>query len=160
MELLIFLIDGLLLGFVYGVSSIGLTLIGGVMNVINLAHGPIISLGGFGVYLLFTPLGVNPYLALILTAALGLLLGVFIYWIAIRRVIDAPHLSTLLATFSINMIILGLGTAIFSPPPGNLSYSLGSFSAGAINIPLARLVAAAAAMIVAASLYFFLYRTN
>jgi branched-chain amino acid transport system permease protein len=160
MELLIFLIDGLLLGFVYGVAAMGLTLIWGVMNVINLAHGPIISLGGFGVYLLFTSLGVNPYLALVLTAVLGLLLGIGIYWIAIQRVLDAPHLSTLLATFSINMIVIGLGTAIFSTTPRNVAYDLGSLTIGTITIPRARLIAAFVSLVVAGALYLFLYRTT
>jgi branched-subunit amino acid ABC-type transport system permease component len=160
MENLTFLIDGLLLGFVYGVAAMGLTLIWGVMNVINLAHGPIISLGGFGVYLLFTGLGLNPYLALILVGAAGLLIGVLIYWIAIYRVIDAPHLSTLLATFSVNMIIIGLGTAVFSTTPRNVDFSLGTLTLGPITIPGARLVAALAAMLVAGALYLFLYRTT
>src|SRR6266508_5580232 len=101
------LVDGLLIGVVYGIAAMGLNLIWGVMRVINLAHGALISLGMFGVYLFFSSLGLNPYLALILVAILGLLAGILIYQIAIRRVIDAPYLSTLLATFSINMIIIG-----------------------------------------------------
>ena len=160
MELPKFLIDGLLLGFVYGVAAMGLTLIWGVMNVINLAHGPIISLGGFGVYLLFTSLGVNPYLALAMTAVFGLLLGIGIYWVAIHRVIDAPHLSTLLATFSVNMIIIGLGTAIFSTTPRNVAYDLGSLTVGTITMPRARLIAALVSLVVAGALYLFLYRTT
>ncbi|MEJ2752413.1 MAG: branched-chain amino acid ABC transporter permease, partial [Chloroflexota bacterium] len=73
MDLLIpSLIDGLLLGFVYGIAAMGLTLIWGVMNVINLAHGAIMALGMFGVYLIFTFLGIHPYLALVLVAGLGL----------------------------------------------------------------------------------------
>jgi branched-chain amino acid transport system permease protein len=84
-----FVIDGLLIGFVYGIAAMGLTLIWGVMNVINLAHGPIIALGSFGVYLIFTNLGMNPYLALVFVAIAGLLLGMLIYVIAIHRVIDA-----------------------------------------------------------------------
>jgi branched-subunit amino acid ABC-type transport system permease component len=160
MELPKFLIDGLLLGFVYGVAAMGLTLIWGVMNVINLAHGPIISLGGFGVYLLFTSLGVNPYLALAITAVFGLLLGIGIYWVAIHRVIDAPHLSTLLATFSVNMIIIGLGTAIFSTTPRNVAYDLGSLTVGTITMPRARLIAALVSLVVAGALYLFLYRTT
>jgi len=56
------LADGLLLGFVYGIAAMGLSLIWGVMNVINLSHGPMIALGMFGVYLAFTGLGLNPYL--------------------------------------------------------------------------------------------------
>jgi branched-subunit amino acid ABC-type transport system permease component len=160
MEFLTFLIDGLLLGFVYGIAAMGLTLIWGVMNVINLAHGPIISLGGFGVYLLFTSFGLNPYLALVLTALAGLMLGMGIYWVAIHRVIDAPHLSTLLATFSVNMIIIGLGTAVFSTTPRNVAFNLGSLTFGTITIPLSRLISAFASMLIAALLYLFLYRTT
>src|SRR5512144_2456159 len=88
-------IDGLLIGVVYGIAAMGLNLIWGVMRVINLAHGAVIALGMFGVYLLFNGLGLNPYLALLLVAVIGLLTGVLIYFIAIQRVINAPYLSTL-----------------------------------------------------------------
>lgn len=160
MEFLAFLVDGILLGLVYGVAALGLTLIWGVMNVINLAHGPLISLGGFGVYLLLTTLGLNPYLALVVTALAGLLLGIVIYWMAIRRVINAPHLSTLLATFAVNMIIIGLGTAAFSTNPRTISMSLGSLQAGPITVQVTRLIAAVASVVVAGLLYLFLYRTR
>jgi branched-subunit amino acid ABC-type transport system permease component len=138
----------------------GLTLIWGVMNVINLAHGPLIALGMFGVYLLFDRFGMNPYLSIPLVAAVGLLLGMLIYATAIHRVIDAPHLSSLLATFAISMIILGLGTAIFSTSPRNVDFSLGVFSAGQITVPRTRLVAALAAVAVTGALYAFLYWTR
>jgi branched-subunit amino acid ABC-type transport system permease component len=106
--------DGILLGFVYGLAAMGLTLIWGVMNVINLSHGPIIALGMFGTFFLFNKLGLNPYTGLIPIAVFGLLLGILIYTVAVHRVINAPHLSSLLATFSVNMIIIGLGTAAFT----------------------------------------------
>jgi branched-subunit amino acid ABC-type transport system permease component len=155
-----FLIDGLLLGFVYGLAAMGLTLIWGVMDVINLAHGPVIALGSFGIYLLFTHMGMNPYLALILVAIAGLLLGILIYWIAIHRVIDAPHLSTLLATFSINMIIIGLGTAQFRTDFRNVDFSLGSITIGPVTILWTRLVAALVSILVTALLYLFLRHTT
>lgn len=160
MDIVQFLVDGLLIGFVYGIAAMGLTLIWGVMNVINLAHGPIIALGSFGVYLLFTNLGLNPYLALIIVALLGLLLGILIYAIAIHRVLDGPHLTTLLATFSVNMIIIGIGTAVFTTTPRTVNLSLGSFTAGPVNVLVTRLVAALAAVLVTAGLYLFLYRTT
>src|SRR5512134_3204406 len=84
--------DGILLGFVYGLAAMGLTLIWGVMNVINLSHGPIIALGMFGTFYLFTRTGLNPYAGLIPIAVFGLLLGILIYVIAVHRVINAPHL--------------------------------------------------------------------
>jgi branched-subunit amino acid ABC-type transport system permease component len=160
MDILRFLVDGLLIGFVYGIAAMGLTLIWGVMNVINLAHGPIIALGMFGVYLLFTNLGMHPYLTLFLVAGGGLLLGMLIYVIAIHRVINAPHLSTLLATFAVNMIIIGLGTAAFSTTPRNVNFSLGSIQLGPVTILGTRVVAALVAVAVTAGLYLFLYRTR
>jgi len=154
------LIDGLLLGFVYGIAAMGLTLIWGVMNVINLAHGPIIALGMFSLYFIFNLFGLNPYVALVLVAVLGLLLGILIYFVAVHRVIDAPHLSTLLATFSINMIIIGLGTAAFSASPRNVDFSLGSLSLGPVTLLGTRVVAAVLAVAVTSGLYLFLYRTR
>jgi branched-subunit amino acid ABC-type transport system permease component len=154
------LADGLLLGFVYGVAAMGLTLIFGVMDVINLSHGPIIALGMFGVYLMFTNFGLNPYLGLLLMAALGLLFGMIVYMIAVHRVIDAPHLSSLLATFSVNMIIIGLGTAAFGTAPRNVEFSLGSFTLGPATLLGTRVVAALVAILVTGGLYGFLYRTR
>ena len=159
MEFLPFLADGLLLGFVYGVAAIGMSLIWGVMKVINLSHNVIIAFGMFGVYLLFN-LGINPYLAIILVAIMGLLLGILIYTVAVRRVIDAPELSTLLATFSVSMIMTGLGTAMWSTSPRNVEFSLGSISLGPITLPGTRVVAALAAILAAAGLFLFLYRTR
>ena len=154
------LADGLLLGFVYGIAAMGLSLIWGVMNVINLSHGPMIALGMFGVYLAFTGLGLNPYLALPLIALAGLLLGILIYAVAVHRVLNAPHLSTLLATFSVNMIMIGIGTAVFTASPRNVDFSLGSLSLGSVTLPWTRIMAALASILVASLLYLFLYRTR
>jgi branched-subunit amino acid ABC-type transport system permease component len=153
------LVDGLLIGVVYGIAAMGLNLIWGVMRVINLAHGAIIALGMFGVYLFFSALGLNPYVALILVAVLGLLLGILIYYITIARVINAPYLSTLLATFSINMIIIGLGTAAFTTTPRDIGFSVGSIHLGPVTLPGTRLIAAAVTLALTGALYFFLYRT-
>lgn len=160
MNILAFLVDGLSIGFVYGVAAMGLTLIFGVMNVINLAHGPIIALGMFGIYLLFTGIGLTPYLALVLVAVAGLVLGMIIYVVAIHRIINAPHLSSLLATFSVNMIIIGLGTAAFSTTPRTVDYSLGSVTFGNITLLGTRMVSILATLLVTGALYFFLYRTT
>ncbi len=154
------LVDGLFLGFVYGLAAMGLSLIWGVMNVINLAHGPLIALGMFGIYLSFTILGINPYLALILVAIAGLLLGIVIYYVAVHRVINAPHLSTLLATFSVNMILIGIGTAIFTVSPYNVDFSLGSVDLGPVRVLGTRVAAAIVASLVTGLLFLFLFRTR
>jgi len=152
--------DGLLLGFVYGIAAMGLSLIWGVMDVINLSHGPIIALGMFGVYFAFQGPGVNPYLTLPLVAVGGLLVGVLIYAVAVHRVINAPHLSTLLATFAVNMIIIGIGTAAFTTSPRNVDFTLGSISLGPITLSWTRVAAALATALVTGLLYLFLYRTR
>ncbi len=154
------LVDGLLLGFVYGIAAMGLSLIWGVMHLINLSHGALITLGMFGVYLIFSTFGLNPYLTLLLIAAAGLVTGIVIYFIAVHRVINAPYLSSLLATFAVNMIIIGLGTAIFTGNSYNVDYSIGSFSIGSMTIQWARIAAAAIAIAVSGLLYLFLYATR
>lgn len=160
MDILVFLMDGLLIGFVYGIAAMGLTLIWGVMNVINLSHGSIIAMGMFGIYLLFTVLGLNAYLGVVVVAVLGLVTGMVIYAVAIHRVINAPHLSTLLATFAVNMIIIGLATTAFSTSPRNVVVDMGSIDFGPIHILGTRAVAALASVAVTGGLYYFLYRTT
>jgi len=154
------IVDGLLLGFVYGVVALGLSLIWGVMHVINLAHGAIIALGMFATYFLFSAFGVNPYLGVLVVSALGFGLGYVMYHTAVRRVITGPYLSSLLATFAVNMIIIGVGTAILTTSPRTINYSLGSFTAGPLTVQGTRLMAAAAAMLIAGLLQLFLYRTQ
>ena len=158
--LLASLADGVLIGIVYGLAAMGLTLIFGVMNVVNLAHGPIIALGMFGVYLLFMTFGINPLLGVLIVAPLALLGGAVIYLVAVHRVINAPHLSSLMSTYSVNMIIIGLGTVAFTTTFRNVDYSLGTFSLGPINVTGNRVVAAGIALLATALLYLFLYRTR
>jgi branched-subunit amino acid ABC-type transport system permease component len=153
-------VDGLLIGFVYGVAAMGLTLIFGVMDVINLAHGPLIAIGMFGVYELFTHLGMNPYLAIVVVALAGLIVGIIVYFTAVHRVIDAPPLSSLLSTFSVNMMVIGVGTAILSTSAYNVDFSLPRITMGNITVTGNRVAAALVALLVTALLYGFLYRTR
>jgi branched-subunit amino acid ABC-type transport system permease component len=154
------IIDGVLLGILYGLAAMGLSLIWGVMDVINLAHGAIIALGMFGVYFLFTGLGLNPYLAVMLVALVGLVFGTIMYFVSLHRIVNAPPLSTLLSTFGVSMVILGLGTAAFSTSPFNVDFSLGSISAGPVTVLWARIAATLSAIVITALLYLFLYRTR
>lgn len=158
--LLASLSDGLLIGFIYGIAAMGLSLIFGVMDIINLAHGPIIALGMFSLYLLYSVLGLHPYFGLVIVAVVGLLLGMIMYAIVVRRVIDAPHLSSLLATFAVNMVIIGLGTAVFSTAPYNVDFSLGRFSVGPVTLIATRVIGALVAILVTIGLYIFLYKSR
>jgi len=159
-QILASLVDGILLGFVYGLAAMGLSLIWGVMRVINLSHGAIMALGMFGTYLLFTHLGLNPYLAILLMAPASLLFGFLVYGVAVHRIINAPYLSSLLATFAVNMMVIGIGTAVFTTSLYNVDFSLGTVRAGVLALPGTRLTASLAALLITAALYLFLYRTR
>jgi len=152
--------DGVLVGAVYGLAAIGLSLIWGVMDVINLTHGALIVSGMFGVYLLVAGLGISPYLALVPVAAAGFLIGLAIYWASVHRMIGRPHLMSLLATFAVNMVLIGLGTAIFSTSPFNVNVALPGITWGGYTFTGTKIVAALAAVVIAGLLYAFLYRTR
>ena len=122
--LLASMFDGLLVGCVYGLAAMGLSLVWGVMNVINLAHGIMIAFGMFGLYFLFTGYAINPYVLLLPVIVAGFISGVLIYWVAVHRVIGRPILTSLLSTFAVNMILIGLGTTLWSTSPYNVDFSL------------------------------------
>ncbi|MGB8991366.1 MAG: branched-chain amino acid ABC transporter permease [Desulfobaccales bacterium] len=154
------IVDGLLIGFVYGIAAMGLSLIWGVMRVINLAHGATMALGMFCTYLLFSHLALNPYLGLVAVIVLSLLFGLLIYGVALQRVIQAGYLSTLLGTFAVNMIIIGIGTAVFTTSPRNIDFSAGNFTIGPIILQGTRLLAALATVVLTTALYLFLHFTR
>jgi len=154
------MIDGLLIGSVYGLAAMGLSLIWGVMDVINLTHGAVIALGMFGMYILFTALHLNAYLLLLPIIAMGLVFGTLVYWTSVHWVIGRPQLSSLLSTFAVNMIIIGAGTAIWSTSPYNVNFSVPGFTVGLYTFTGNHMAAAAAAVIIALALELFLYRTR
>ncbi len=154
------MIDGLLIGSVYGLAAMGLSLIWGVMDVINLTHGSVIALGMFGMYILFAAFPVNAYFLLLPILVAGLLLGLIIYWISVHWVIGRSQLSSLLSTFAVNMMIIGIGTAIWSTSPYNVNFSLRGFTVGAYTFTGNHIAAAAAAVVIALALELFLYRTR
>lgn len=154
------MIDGLLIGSVYGLAAMGLSLIWGVMDVINLTHGAIIALGMFGMYLLFGATAGNPYLLLVPLIAAGLLLGVFVYWLSADWVVGRPQLMSLLSTFAVNMMVIGIGTAIWSTSPYNVNFSMPGITVGAYTFTGNTIAAAVSAVVIALLLELFLYRTR
>jgi branched-subunit amino acid ABC-type transport system permease component len=154
------LLDGLLIGFIYGIAAMGLTLIWGVVKIINLAHGAIIALAMFGIYYLVLWTGINPYVALPIVAIGGLAAGYVIYVLAVRRVVNATELASLLATFAVNMMIIGTATTVFTTSPYAVPFNLGGVDAGFVTIPGTRLVACALAILVTVGLYLLLYRSG
>jgi len=155
------MIDGVLIGSVYGLAAMGLSLIWGVMDVINLTHGSMIALGMFGMYLLFTAItGSSAYFLLIPVIAAGLVLGIIVYWLSVSWVIGRPILTSLLSTFAVNMMVIGIGTAIWSTSPYNVNFSLPGITVGAYTFTGNHIAAAVSAVVIALLLELFLYRTR
>jgi len=154
------MIDGLLVGAVYGLAAMGLSLIWGVMDVINLTHGSMIALGMFGMYLLFAAVAINAYVLLLPTIVAGLLLGIVVYWMAVHWVVGRSILMSLLSTFAVNMMVIGIGTAIWSTSPYNVNFSLPGITIGAYTFTGNHIAAASAAVVIALALQWFLYHTR
>jgi branched-subunit amino acid ABC-type transport system permease component len=153
-------IDGLLVGLVYGLAAMGLTLIWGVMDVINLTHGAMIVAGMFALLLLVQVFGVSAYAALLPVMIGGFAVGVALYWIAIHRMVGRPPLMSLLSTFSVNLVLVGLGTAALGTGLFNVEVSVPGVSLGPYTFPGAHIVAAIMAAVIAYALYLFLRRTK
>src|SRR5258707_12427132 len=79
--------------------ALGLGLIFGVMRVLNVAHGPLMMLGAYTTFWLFQRFGLNPYLSILGSMPVLFLIGVALQRFLVRRVVDAPELSSLLLTF-------------------------------------------------------------
>src|ERR1700740_1914638 len=158
--LLASIIDGVLVGAVYGLAAMGITLIWGVMNVINLTHGAMIVAGMFALYLLVGVAGGPPHAALPPVVVAGFLVGVALYWIAVHRMIGQPPLMSLLSTFSVNLVLIGLGTALWGTVLFNVPVSLPGFSLGRYTFPGTHIMAAVLTAAIAGALYLFLYRTR
>jgi len=154
------ILDGVLVGAVYGLAAMGLTLIWGVMNVINLTHGAMIVAGMFGLVYLAGAAGVPVYAAIPPIALAGFLFGVCLYWIAVHRVIGRPPLMSLLATFAANLALIGLGTAAWGTVLFNVPVSLPGISFQGYTFTGTHMMAAALTAVIASLLYLFLYRTR
>src|SRR5262249_3726125 len=107
-------------GWGWGRAHVCLVLIGGVMDVINLTHGAMIVAGMFAVFLLVQALAITPYVALPPVLIGGFIVGILLYWIAVHRMIGRPPLMSLLSTFAVNLVLIGVGTAIWGTALFNL----------------------------------------
>ncbi len=154
------IIDGVLVGLVYGLAAMGLTLIWGVMDVINLTHGAMIVAGMMLLYLLASALGLSPYLILAPSLIGGFFAGIALYWIAIHRMTGRPPLMSLLSTFAVNLVLVGVGTAVWGTALFNVEVSVPGFSLGRYTFPGPHILAAVLAAVIAVGLYFFLHHTR
>ena len=154
------IIDGVLVGLVYGLAAMGLTLIWGVMDVINLTHGTMIVAGMMALYLISAALGVSPYFTLPPILIGSFFVGVALYWIAVHRMMGRPPLMSLLSTFSVNLVLVGLGTAVWGTALFNVEVSLPGLTIDRYTFPGPHILAAVLAAVIAALLYLFLHYTR
>ncbi len=153
---------GLLAGGVYVAVGVGFGLVWGVLNIVNLAHGALVIVGGYITWQLFTAYHLDPFLTLPIDAVILFALGYVIQRGVINRVIRAPLLFTFLLTFGINLIVINVLLLIFKSDFRSVtpSYSGSGIEIGPLVIPYTRLAALAVALLLAAGLAFLLNRTR
>ncbi len=155
-------VDGLLVGAVYGLMAVGLTLIFGVLDIINIAQGILVIVGGYLSYVLSVHLHINLFLGLLVTVPAMFCLGVIIYWVFIRPLRGPERTSmSLLASYAVALIIEGVLYWIFSPGYVQLSTPLMTSSVRLYGfyLPYMYLFAAVLAVLLVLLLYAVLYRT-
>jgi branched-subunit amino acid ABC-type transport system permease component len=153
------LVLGVMYGLLYGVLALGLSLVWGVMKVVNFAHGDFVIVGAYASYWAFVLGGLNPVESLFVTLPLGLGMGAVVYLGLIRRVEHSTELMSLLLTFGLSTLIIGLLLYIYSPTSRAVPFFLPAFESSEIVLPGNVAVAAAYALIVAAFMELFLRRT-
>jgi branched-chain amino acid transport system permease protein len=153
-------ISGLLAGSLYALVALGLGLIFGVMRVLNVAHGPLMMLGAYTTFWLFHWWGVNPYLSLLITMPLLFLIGVVLQRFLVRRVVDAPELSSLLLTFGVSIALVNLAQLAFTSDLRSVEFLTGSFIVGPYALSKPRLAAFAFAVAITVGAFVFLRATR
>ncbi|MEK7770560.1 MAG: branched-chain amino acid ABC transporter permease [candidate division NC10 bacterium] len=154
------IISGLLAGSLYAMVALGLGLIFGVMRVLNIAHGPLLMLGAYVTFWLFSTVGLNPYLSLLVSMPLLYLLGMLLQRFLVRRVVDAPELSSLLLTFGVSIALVNVAQLAFTSDLRAVEYLTGSFVLGPFAFSKSRVVACAIAIAITVSAFLFLQKTR
>jgi branched-chain amino acid transport system permease protein len=148
------LLNGIILGSVYGLMTMGLSLIFGVLRIVNVGHGAFMMVGAYIAYWMFHLLGIPPILSLFIALAVGLALGYLSFQIVIRRLTAAPELTTLLATFAIGILLEEGARALWGPDFRGFSWNVGRLMLPPVAIiPLGKIYALISSIIVAVLLY-------
>jgi branched-chain amino acid transport system permease protein len=156
------LISGLFLGGIYALIAMGLTLMYGVMGIVNFAHGEFLTLGWYICFWAFTLDGIDPYIALPLAAVLMFVVGLAIQAVVIQPVLKAPFLNQILLTLGLSTAIVGAAQFFWGAQPRTIlvSYARAGMMIGGVVVSYPRLVAFIVSVVVAVLLYLFLNRTK
>jgi len=156
------LVNGVLLGGLYAVMALGLALIWGVLNIVNLAHGAFIMLGGYLSWHLYNYLGIDPFLGLPITAVVMFGLGYVLQRGMLNLIVRAPMFNTLLITFGLEVVLTYLAQLAFSADfrTINPSYAGSSIALGPVVVPVARLMAFGVAVALTVGMWLFLLHSR
>ena len=155
-------INGLLIGGIYTLVASGLTLIYGVLHIINFAHGSLLMLAMFGVYYLLMKLGIDPYLSLLIMVPAMYLLGYLLYKFLIGRLSQGKDENILLITLGLSILIENLALMFFKGDTRTISvsYSDTMVELGPTLVSLPKIISFGAAMALCAALGLFIQRTD
>jgi len=154
------MVQGLVLGSVYGMATMGLSLIFGVLKVVNVGHGAFVMVGAFVALFFFNALGLNPVFAVPAAFAIGIVLGLAFYYAAIRKLLHAPELATLLATFSVGVLLEETVKMIFGSEFRGYNWDLGNVDLVFTALPISKIFAAFGSVLIALLLYLWFKRTR
>jgi branched-chain amino acid transport system permease protein len=155
-------INGLLIGGIYTLVASGLTLIYGVLHIINFAHGSMLMLAMFGVYYLLMKLGIDPYMSLIIMVPAMYLLGYLLYKLLIGRLAQGKDENILLITLGLSILIENLALMFFKGDTRTISvsYSDTMVELGPTLVSLPKIISFGAAMALCVALGLFIQRTD
>ncbi|TLU83142.1 MAG: branched-chain amino acid ABC transporter permease [Chlorobium sp.] len=157
------LISGILIGGVYALAAMGMSLVFGVMNISNFAHGELMMLGMYMAYYLFTLLNIDPFLSLLIIMPLTFVFGYVIEKTMIDRVMDHPSENQILLTVGFGLIMSNSALLAFTSDPKILTTSYSSSSIalpGGISVSIPMLLSFLVTCILTAALYLFLAKSR
>lgn len=142
--------------------AVGLTLIFGVMRVVNFAHGDMMVWGMYLAFVLATGAGLDPYLSFPLCAGALFLLGVAVQRGLVDRIVEAPHEMQILLMLGVALVLENLALAVFGPEPARIRSALArlTWEVGPLYVDVARLVTFVVAIALTLALWLFLFRTE
>jgi branched-chain amino acid transport system permease protein len=155
-------INGLLIGGIYALVSIGVTLIFGVVKIVNFAQGEFVMIGMYISFFLSTQLGIDPIVSLVVSMPVLFVVGVLVQHFLIRRVLGLNDLPQIFLTFALSLLILNLSLMLFTANYRTVHtwYSDEALHIGGLYIPVAKLIAFVLAMALSAALWVFLHITD
>jgi branched-chain amino acid transport system permease protein len=156
------LVSGLFMGSVYALIAIGFTLVFGVTDIVNFAHGHFVMGAMFLAYLGFRALRLDPYLSLVVILPLSFAFGVVVYKVVVQRIVEAPHSAHMMVTLGLLIFLENLANFFFGGDLRGVTtgYTTTSMALGTVALPLARAAAAGVSLVAVAALWLFLHRTS